>query len=435
MGSASTSASSDVSSTSSVRCDGSAAFLHNAHRSGPAFRVGTDVSTGSSARCSEHAFACHAQRGPGRTTSPEVAGKPEFAYAMRGGPAVQQALEMLLEELDQRWRQRLDILREEMESKVSDAEGRAHAAEATLAEVIFDAGRRIQAANEVARNAQERASLDRECARDLVVRERVAMEVRVAELEQEAIRVQQHVESLAVQLAESKLATKRLEGRPTTGALATMAAARAVALRSLTGPKAEAQLEDITNMVESKLCFSTVESLRVPAQLEGESVEPGRRSVDAANRAEQLKGLGVDDVARHCCGSVVEDVMNPRQSKPRAVSVDSSRQRSRGRDPYVGQADHEATRHLLRTQAALANATRTAHTLKAHLSYVHQQRSPDRVVQRVAEPLVTPRERRRATSCRTATGRAHTERRNISSSENVGTEGRSASSCRLSFAA
>ena len=33
-----------------------------------------------------------------------------------------------------------------------------------------------EAANEVARNAQERASLDRECARDLVVRERVAME-------------------------------------------------------------------------------------------------------------------------------------------------------------------------------------------------------------------------------------------------------------------
>ena len=44
-----------------------------------------------------------------------------------------------------------------------------------------------EAANEVARNAQERASLDRECARDLVVRERVAMEVRVAELEQDPV--------------------------------------------------------------------------------------------------------------------------------------------------------------------------------------------------------------------------------------------------------
>jgi len=77
-----------------------------------------------------------------------------------------------------------------MESKVSDAEGRARTAEATLSEAMLEAGRQIQAANEVARKAQEQTASERARARDLVARERVAMKVKAAEFDKDTAQAQ-----------------------------------------------------------------------------------------------------------------------------------------------------------------------------------------------------------------------------------------------------
>ena len=183
--------------------------------SSPKQTVDSAAFAGSKASWSEPStFPCPVQGELAVSSAPRASCTEPSAFAhslLSGGPAVQEALEILLDEVEQTWLERLNLLRkelkgkvrdaegranrldflmEELESKVSDAEGRARTADATLSEAMLEAGRQIQAANEVARKAQEQAASEWARARDLVARERVAMKVKAAEFDKDTAQAQ-----------------------------------------------------------------------------------------------------------------------------------------------------------------------------------------------------------------------------------------------------
>jgi len=325
-------------------------------------------------------------------------------------------------------------------------DGRVRIAEAGRAEALLEAGRQIQAANDVARNAQERAAMDRQRLRE-VEHERAAMKVKVAELGEEVARAQRDVGRLGVQLAESTSAAKCHEEQPAVvpraqalGSFMTRRDAhpgeqgtRETFLKTSASSPGGTFLptfrsndvhrtQDSRHMIGKELCSSGRETLHVPAKAEG--AEAGR-PVGSVDRVEQLKAwvlcvagaqpplsFGSEhgtplsapgspqsvpgsprsrSVSRTSRPSSLGGAKSP--PKRRALSNDNSCSRSRGWNSC-----DDAARSLSRSEAVLANATRTAHIFKSHSSVVHHKRVPEPVTQGVLE-----RHRRNKTiSCKMA---------------------------------
>lgn len=268
--------------------------------------------------------------------------------------------------------------------------------------------------------------LERARARDLVARERVAMKVKAAEFDKDTAQAQQNVASLAVQLAESRLSKKRLEGQTVVSNLRPF--------RARAGAQLEKQRRN--QMAGRELCSSTSGSLRATCRSKADCVESERRAVKTSDRVGQLKEWVLSVAAvqsplslvrdletqwpasgsprsppgspvSHCpsglsmpsspggARSMKQDVATPQHQKRRAVSVDS-KSHCRGRTSSAGQCGHEAPRSLSRSPAIFPNVLPADHIFLRH---------PE-VARGVPEPSVAQSGRGRATSCRMATGRA-----------------------------
>jgi len=398
--------------------------------SSPKQTVDSAAFAGSKASWSEPStFPCPVQGELAVSSAPRASCTEPSAFAhslLSGGPAVQEALEILLDEVEQTWLERLNLLRKELEGKVRDAEGRAnrldflreeleskvanereraHIAEATLSEAMLEAGRQIQAATEVAQNADSRASSERARARDLVAQERAAIQLRVAEFDREAACLHQEVASLAVQLAESRLARTRLEeqlsgaegkrqlrerARSQLGQHSrknTVGKALGASANQRIGASARSKIEcDVRDNLEAADRVGQLKHwvLSIAAQPSGPSGSEGTpmpvgspRSVPGSPVSPGMSRTSVPSLSG--ARSPRQLVTSPRPPRRRAASVDSRlRRQGEGSCAVPG---HEANRRLLRSQVALANATRNVHMP----SFVPTQVVPEPVTQGVSE--------------------------------------------------